>query len=184
MGPNYVEMLEKVFGVMYQVGQALDFFLKNKRLFCASVQIQDILALAYSDLIRFTVETTIHYRKTTTICLADFDVLFGRIVDSFFYRKECFTSETWACSLMEESLTTTSTISIHIIRQWLSVQDRTLDICLSNRMGTRTARHEFTCEWFECHMREFQRDGTDVLWVCGKPGSGIYSTSSVAVHLV
>jgi len=168
-------MLEKVFGVLGQFGQAIDFFLKNKRLFCASVEMQDILALAYSDLVRFTVETAIHYTKSTTISLANFDALFGRVVDSFFYRKECFTSESWACSLREESYTTTTTttITIQTIRQWLSVQDRTLDLCLSNRLGTRTFRYEFTCEWFESHMREFQRDKTDVLWVYGKPGSGL-----------
>ncbi|KAI5782676.1 hypothetical protein EDC01DRAFT_729948 [Geopyxis carbonaria] len=173
MGSKHIALLEKVFGLLYHFGQTLDFFLKSKNLFCASAEIQNILSHAYADLVKFTVDVTIHYKKCTTIVLSDFDLHFGRTIDSFFYRKDCFTSEVWTCSLKETTRTTGSTITIRTIREWLACHDRTLEVFLSDRMGTRTTRYEYTCEWFESHLREFQRSKSDkVLWVTGKPGCG------------
>lgn len=168
-------MLEKVFGVFYQLGQTLDFYLRSKELFTATAEIQSILTHTYSDLVRLTVDVGIYYKKKCTsgssTLAGEFDVEFGHTVDSFFYRKECFTSEVWNCSLRLQETSETD-ISIHIIRRWLATQDRTLDLFLSDRMGTRTARFEYTCEWFETHLKDFQRSTSDVMWVTGQSGCG------------
>jgi hypothetical protein len=161
-----------VFNVLCQMGYTLEFFLKHKHLFPASVEIRNILAYAYADLVRFTVEIAIYYRKNTTVLLGDFDVRFGRTIDQFFERKESFTSESWSCILNKTAASSKSSITIRTLREWLAPQDRTLQIFLSDRLGTRTARIEFTCEWFDVHLRTFQRNTSDVLWVFGKAGTG------------
>lgn len=65
-----------------------------------------------------------------------------------------------------------SSITVRIVRQWLAPQDRIIDILLSDRMGTRSARHENTCAWFGSHLRSFQRSNDNTLVIIGKPGSG------------
>ena len=65
-----------------------------------------------------------------------------------------------------------NTVDIVTIRQWLAPQDRTLQILTSDRMGTRSARDEYTCEWFQQHLLDFIRSKDYVLAINGKPGSG------------
>lgn len=39
-------------------------------------------------------------------------------------------------------------------------------------MNSRSARVEFTCEWFQSHLLEFTRGSDDILFISGASGSG------------
>ena len=74
---------------------------------------------------------------------------------------------TWAANLNAET-----SLEIRTIRQFLAPQDRTLQILVSDRMGTRGIRDEFTCEWFQKHLLDFARSKDDVLAINGPSGCG------------
>lgn len=85
------------------MGQTMDFFLRNRGLFGASLQTRRPLAAAYADLLRLTMEVAMYYKRNigtvTIVDSVEFDVRFGRTVDSFFENKECFSSAVWEASL-------------------------------------------------------------------------------------
>ena len=172
MGVKRIALLEKVFGILYQMSTSLGFFLQQRHLFSSSVEIQTILAEAFSDLVSFTFNVTLRYKKEKTVDLSRFDYYFGSIIDSFYSKKESFTSEVWSCALRKLKITTRTTVTIHTIRSWLSCQDRTLEVFLSDRLGSRVTRYEYTCEWFESTLRDFQRGSESLLWVTGASGCG------------
>lgn len=127
MGPSRIGILEKIFGILDQMGDSLDFFLRNKSLFTASTRIKHILACAYADMVSFITEVGIHYTKKNTskersdcccslflpavvsgthesILLGEFDLRFGRRIDSFFHHKDAFTNEVWTASLRTSTI--------------------------------------------------------------------------------
>lgn len=112
------------------------------------------------------------YRAQTAIDISKFDFYFGTIIDDFYAKKETFTAEVWSCSLREYEITTKTAVTIKVIREWLACQDRTLDLYLSDRMGTRSKRIEYTCEWFESELAKFKKGEERLLWVTGVSGSG------------
>lgn len=66
MGPSRIGILEKIFAILNQMGDSLEFFLRNKALFTASTGIKHILACAYADMVSFITEVGIHYTKMNT----------------------------------------------------------------------------------------------------------------------
>ncbi|KAI9768306.1 MAG: hypothetical protein M1840_004914 [Geoglossum simile] len=173
----HIVVLEKVMGILHQMGDALGFFLQHESLFTTSTAIQTSLASAYADLIRLTVGVMIHYRKSHTRPLDfpninEFRALFGPIVDSFFLHRDRFSNEVWDVSLQASTVLRDSSITIRALRKWLTPQDQTLTFILNDRLGTRTARHELTCEWFDTTLSNFQRSKDDILFVSGGPGTG------------
>ncbi|KAH0563240.1 hypothetical protein GP486_002195 [Trichoglossum hirsutum] len=175
---THVILLEKVIGILHQMGDTLGFFLRHEMLFADSTVIQTILAGAYADLIRLAVGVMIHYKKahtkTTSLQhnIGEFRGLFGSIVDSFFHHRGRFSNEVWDISLKKSTCFQDPSITIRVLRKWLTPQDRTLTVILNDRLGTRTARHELTCEWFASSLSDFQQGKEDVLLVTGKSGSG------------
>jgi hypothetical protein len=61
---THIVVLEKVMGILHQMGDALGFFLQHESLFTTSTAIQGILAGAYADLVRLTAGVMIHYKKS------------------------------------------------------------------------------------------------------------------------
>lgn len=66
MGSSHIGILEKIFAILDQMGDCLDFFLRNKALFTASATIKHILACAYADMLSFVTDVGIHYTKLNT----------------------------------------------------------------------------------------------------------------------
>lgn len=151
---------------------SLNFFLNQRHLFSSSADIQSILASLFSDIVSLTFRIAMKYRSQTVIDVSKFDFYFGTMIDDFYAKKESFTAEVWACSFRECDITTKTTVTIKIIREWLACQDRALDLFLSDRMGTRSKRFEYTCEWFEPELVKFKRGEERLLWVTGASGSG------------
>lgn len=58
------------------------------------------------------------------------------------------------------------------IRRWLAPQDRTLRLLSSDTMNSRSARYEFTCEWFQSYLLEFSRSSDDMFLITGGSGTG------------
>lgn len=58
------------------------------------------------------------------------------------------------------------------IRKWLAPQDRTLRLLATDTMNSRSAREEFTCEWFRSHLLDFSRSSDDMYFITGDSGSG------------
>ncbi|KAI9817884.1 MAG: hypothetical protein M1827_001003 [Pycnora praestabilis] len=183
MGPSHAAALERAFGIFYRYGLTISFFLRNRQLFTVSEEIRQELGHAYADLLTLVTDVTVYYRKrskdkSTTIAGTDFDSHFGRTVDAFFGRRDHIANEMWTHELQHSVDLGHAAIGINTIRQWLSPQDRTLQIISSNRMGTRGAREEFTCEWFQQHLLDFMRSKDNVLSINGRPGCGKSSLSS------
>ena len=71
MGPGQAAALERAFGVFYQLGLTLSFFLRNHRLFSVSGEIRQELGHAYADLLTFVTDVTVYYRKRSKgMCLS------------------------------------------------------------------------------------------------------------------
>lgn len=57
------------------------------------------------------------------------------------------------------------------MREFLTPHDRVTRLLAVTRNIRRT-RADFTCEWFDRHLADFQRGGKELLFVTGKALSG------------
>lgn len=63
-------------------------------------------------------------------------------------------------------------MDVTTVREWLTPHDRTLRLLTTDTMNSRSARVEFTCEWFQSHLLEFTRGPDDILFISGASGYG------------
>ena len=62
--------------------------------------------------------------------------------------------------------------TIQTVSGWLSGQQPILHVGHFMAIGSRTARHEVTCEWLTPIVTEFFRGSQDMLLLTGPPGCG------------
>jgi hypothetical protein len=69
LGPKYVAVLEKAFGVFYSAGLSLGFFLRHHELLHSSEELQLIMAASFTDLLKLVTGISIYYtRKELRMC--------------------------------------------------------------------------------------------------------------------
>ncbi|KAI9703724.1 MAG: hypothetical protein M1836_007494 [Candelina mexicana] len=175
MGPKQINVLEKVFGVFYNMGLTLSAFLNNSKLFMVDGGLQHTLAHAYAEFLSLAVNVSTYYTRkdlSSTLDPGNFDSLFGETIDSFYGYRDIISDAMWTCKLHHNVAAKDITVDVRQIRQFLAPQDRTVRILASDRMMSRDIRHDFTCAWFEQHLMDFTRSQDDLFFVAGKAGSG------------
>ncbi|KAJ5888603.1 nacht domain protein [Penicillium taxi] len=187
MGPTQGEALETVFAIFHEYGLIFDFYLRNYSLLRSIPEARQELSLALADILGLSVEITVYYRKSsktmsTSSVTLEFNVTFGKLMDSFMQRKDRITSVMWTYQLKSTSEISDIHVSIDSIRQWLLPQDRTLQAIVTGRRASRTLRAEFTCEWFERSLVHFARSKDPVLTVTAETGAGKSMLSSWIVE--
>lgn len=173
MGPDYIDILEKSFAVLYNIGQTLLSFLRNRELFAFEDSIQHTLVAASADIIQLVSSLTSYYSSRRTITNStEFDTLFGSTVDAFFEHRNTALSIMWSCQLKQSIGSGETTVNVQDIRQFLAPNDRVIEILMSNRMGSRSGREEFTCEWFRPFLMDYARSRDRMFLINGRSGAG------------
>lgn len=173
MGPDHIAILEKSFAVFYSIGQTLLSFLRNRALFVFRDNVQHTLVAASADLVQLVSSLTTYYSSRRAITSStEFDTLFGSTVDAFFGHRNTALNIMWSCQLEQSIGSADITIDIQDIRQFLAPNDRVIDILMSNRIGSRSGREEFTCEWFRPFLMGFVRSRDKMFLVNGRSGTG------------
>jgi len=93
MGPKYVSVLEKVFGVFYNCGTTLGRFLRHHELIHSVEELQAILTTTYVDLLKLVTGITLYYSRRhleSFFSVRGFDELFGKSIDEFFFHSDRF----------------------------------------------------------------------------------------------
>ncbi|KAF2091004.1 hypothetical protein K490DRAFT_34171 [Saccharata proteae CBS 121410] len=178
MGPNQGEAMEKAFFMFHEYGHVFAFYMRNYTILRSIAEARQELGLAMADMVGLSVEVVLVYRKSLrsiaagTIVTIDFNVSFGRLMDSFVQHKDRITNLMWTFQLKNSSEITDIHVSIEEIRSWLLPQDRTLQNTLAGRRSARAVRAEYTCEWFERPLVDFLRSKDNVLTIGAETGSG------------
>ncbi|KAJ9664804.1 hypothetical protein H2201_005025 [Coniosporium apollinis] len=173
MGPDYIDILEKSFAVFYSIGQTLLSFFRNRELFVFKDCIQHTLVAASADLVQLVSSLATYYSSRRAITSStEFDTLFGSTVDAFFEHRNTALNIMWSCQLKQSIDSGEITINVQDIRQFLAPSDRVVDILMSNRMGSRSGREEFTCEWFRPFLIDFARSRDKMFLINGRSGTG------------
>ncbi|KAG0653042.1 hypothetical protein D0Z07_0724 [Hyphodiscus hymeniophilus] len=172
LGPRYVAVLEKAFGLFYSCGLTLGLFLRHHELLQTSEELQLIMASCYTDLLRLVTGVSIYFCwKQTNVSFSSqsFDELFGRTVESFFINGDRFTDTIWATRL--EALAKPGDVSVDLVREFLTPHDRVTRLLAVTRY-VKKSRADFTCEWFDRQLSDFTRSSQNMLYVTGKPCTG------------
>ena len=64
LGPPHADLLEVVFGILFQMSLEIPLLLRNRKLFGDSEEIKHELAVAYAEILMVVCEATVHYIKT------------------------------------------------------------------------------------------------------------------------
>ena len=64
LGPPHADLLEVVFGILFQMSLEIPVLLRNRKLFGDSEEIKHELAVAYAEILMVVCEATVHYIKT------------------------------------------------------------------------------------------------------------------------
>ncbi|KAF7865884.1 hypothetical protein EAF04_006049 [Stromatinia cepivora] len=172
MGPKFVPVLEKIFGVLYNCSLTLGFLVRHHELLLTIEELQTVLVACYADLLKLVTGVTIYYTRRqhdSNFSIRTFDELFGQSINEFFMHSDRFVDKIWSTRL--ERLAEPGDDSVEAVRNFLTPHDRVTRILATNRR-THGARADFTCEWFERPLREFLRSGKNLFMVTGSAGSG------------
>ncbi|MCJ1265779.1 hypothetical protein MMC22_005659 [Lobaria immixta] len=176
MGPEHADALDKIFGVFYKMSLTLASILRHSALFITNDATQDEIHKAYAELLTLVVDVTTTYQKRSksksSSSAEDFDSRFGRKIDVFFKHRDQVSNTIWTYQLERDENLRSITVDMTTIRRWLAPQDRTLRLLSSDTMNSRSARYEFTCEWFQSYLLEFSRSSDDMFLITGGPGAG------------
>ena len=96
--------MERVFSIFNQFGLAFAFYLRNYTLLSSMFESRQEMSFALADALSFAVEVTVYYCKSirtmsTSSVTIDFNVLFGRGMDSFVSHKDKITNLMWTYQL-------------------------------------------------------------------------------------
>ncbi|THV44928.1 hypothetical protein BGAL_0555g00020 [Botrytis galanthina] len=172
MGPKFVPILEKIFGVLYNCSITLGFLVRHHELLHTIEELQTVLVACYADLLKLLTGVTIYYTRRQhdlTFSIRTFDELFGKRIDEFFLHSDHFVDKIWSTRL--ERLAEPGDDSVEAVRNFLTPHDRVTRILATNRRA-HGARADFTCEWFDRPLRDFARSGKNIFMVTGSAGSG------------
>ncbi|KAI9641201.1 hypothetical protein NHQ30_010001 [Ciborinia camelliae] len=172
MGPKFVPVLEKIFGVLYNCSITLSFLVRHHELLHTIEELQTVLVACYADLLKLVTGVTIYYTRRqhdSVFSVRTFDELFGKSIDEFFLHSDRFVDKIWSTRL--ERLAEPGDDSVEAVRNFLTPHDRVTRILATNRR-THGARADFTCEWFDRPLGEFLRNGKNLFMVTGSAGSG------------
>ncbi|KAK7538080.1 uncharacterized protein J3D65DRAFT_602122 [Phyllosticta citribraziliensis] len=177
LGPQNGEALERAFSIFHEYGLAFAFYIRNYHILRSVPEARRELSLALSDMLALTIEITVYYRKSartmsTSSVTVDFNITFGRLMESFIQHKDKMANLMWTYQLRNSSELTDIRVSIETIRQWLLPQDRTLQAVVTGRRATRVLRAEYTCEWLDRPLVDFVRSKENILTITGESGSG------------
>lgn len=96
--------MERAFAIFNQFGLAFGFYLRNFALLSSMVEAREELGYALLDALTLVVEVTMLYHKSlrtmsTSSVVVDFNVQFGRTMDSFIQHKDIITNRIWTYQL-------------------------------------------------------------------------------------
>jgi hypothetical protein len=170
LGSSHIVVLEQVFVVFYNAGMVLVELSSNDQMFSASVHIRRALSETFGQLIHMVAEVAAYYStRRLVITASDFHVVFGTITEAFFGCQHTISEAMWTYQLSQSGVIG---IGIEEIRRFLSPNDRVIEMLLSNRLGSRSKREEYSCEWFDQHLRGFTQSSDKTFLVTGQPGFG------------
>ncbi|CAD6445073.1 c42f2e4b-2fcf-4437-ac29-47625158b686 [Sclerotinia trifoliorum] len=172
MGPKFVPVLEKIFGVLYNCSLTLSFLVRHHELLHTVEELQTVLVACYADLLKLVTGVTIHYTRRqhdSNFSIRTFEEMFGQSIDEFFMHSDRFVDKIWSTRL--ERLAEPGDDSVEAVRKFLTPHDRVTRI-LATKRRTHGARADFTCEWFDRPLGEFLRSGKNLFMVTGSSGSG------------
>ncbi|KAF9635045.1 Tetratricopeptide-like helical protein [Lasiodiplodia theobromae] len=177
LGPGQGEAMERAFSIFHEYGLAFAFYLKHYSLLRTIPEARSELSLALGDMLALAIEITIFYRKSirsmsTTAVTVDFNITFGRLMETFIQHKDSIANMFWTYQLKNSPEIADIHVSIQEIRLWLLPQDRNLQALVSGRRATRNLRAEFTCEWFDRPLIDFTRSKDNVLTITAETGAG------------
>ncbi|MCJ1467798.1 hypothetical protein MMC07_006423 [Pseudocyphellaria aurata] len=176
MGPDHADALDKIFGVFYKIALTLASILRHNALFITNDATQDQIYKSYAELLTLVVDVTTTYQKrsrtTSSSSAEDFDSRFGRKIDLFFKHRDQVSNTIWTYQLERDDSLRSVSVDMATIRRWLAPQDRTLRLLSADTMNSRSARGEFTCEWFQSHLLEFSRSSDAMFLITGGSGTG------------
>ncbi|KAL0256082.1 hypothetical protein SLS55_008474 [Diplodia seriata] len=177
LGPSQGEAMERAFSIFHEYGLAFAFYLRHYSLLRTIPEARSELSLALGDMLALAIEITIFYRKSirsmsTTAVTVDFNITFGRLMETFVQHKDRIANMFWTYQLKNSSEIADIHVSIEEIRLWLLPQDRNLQAMVSGRRATRNLRAEFTCEWFDRPLIDFTRSKDNVLTITAETGAG------------
>lgn len=170
MGVDQADILEKICAKFSRAAIGISLLLQYQHLFTATSTIQSEVAHVYADLLDLVASVTVNSGKGSR---GGKDSLRGYHVDSTFraYFKAFSNRRTHILELMwrtwgegREGAPEVSTV-----RQFLEVQDRTLQTMLE---GETSSRAEESFEWFDSYLTGFTTTKNHLLHITGSPGSG------------
>ncbi|KAL1846793.1 hypothetical protein Plec18167_005845 [Paecilomyces lecythidis] len=170
MGVDQADILEKICAKFSRAAIGISLLLQYQHLFTATSTIQSEVAHVYADLLDLVASVTVDSGKGSR---GGKDSLRGYHVDSTFraYFKAFSSRRTHILELMwrtwgegREGAPEVSTV-----RQFLEVQDRTLQTMLE---GETSSRAEESFEWFDSYLTGFTTTKNHLLHITGSPGSG------------
>lgn len=108
LGPQNGEALERAFSIFHEYGLAFAFYLRNYSLLRSIPETRRELSLALSDMLGLSVEITVYYRKSartmsTASVTVDFNITFGRLMESFIQHKDRVANLMWTYQLRNSS---------------------------------------------------------------------------------
>lgn len=170
MGVDQPDILEKICAKFSRSAIGISLLLQYQHLFSATPQIQSEVAHVYADLLDLVCRVTVDSGKGSR---GGKDSLKGYHVDSTFraYFKTFSTRRTHILELMWRTWgdSRQGAPEVSTVRQFLEVQDRTLQTMLE---GETTSRAEESFEWFDSYLTSFTATKNNLLHITGSPGSG------------
>lgn len=96
--------MERAFSIFHEYGLAFAFYLRHYTLLRTIPEARQELSLALGDMLGLTTEVTIYYRKSirtmsTTAVTVDFNITFGRLMESFIQHKDRIANMFWTYQL-------------------------------------------------------------------------------------
>lgn len=176
MGEGHLHLLEKLFGVYFKLGLALDTFTAHAQLLEEGTNAQASCAQAYAALLQVTTKSTLHYYKRASSSVVkmksgEFEKMFGRQIEHFYDARDRGSNQMWSISV--ESIRTDSQYhATAVVRRFLAPQDSVVQALMSGRVSSRHVRAEFTCEWANKRVSDFARGKNGLMVISGKEYSG------------
>lgn len=176
LGERHLELLEKLIGVYYSLGRALDIFAAHSEYIVEGSEAQTSCARAFAALLQVNTESALYYHKMASntivkIKSGEFERRFGRLIEHFYDARAKASDTMWTISI-ESVKAEGRPYDTAVVRRFLAPQDTVVQALMSGRISSRHRRAEFTCEWATKRVNDFARGKNSLLILSGKEYSG------------
>ncbi|KAB8664815.1 hypothetical protein FH972_026240 [Carpinus fangiana] len=177
IGPQNAGALENVFTIFQQMGHVLGFFCHQKQHLGESEELFAAVLESFSDLLELSAGIVLHFIAASSNKRIDASIIrrieqyLDPYVVAFYSRKDRLILQIWERSLNGYADFVRTRVTIQKLKSWLQGVQVERGFRIS-RMTTRSARHEFSNEWFYDIIKSFNKGSESILSISGATGSG------------